>query len=352
MKQKLTMLMAPNDGGAGGGGSSITPPAGHPSGGATGMKTGASPKDIFEPSSSSKSSTQQTQSTINQDQTRKPQITAPLAGSEDTTQQQRQTQQTQDDGQQQQSQQGQQQTQQTQAPVNGSTVAMTDAQLAQLAQTLARSVAPVQQTQQGQQQVRPQDMSPEQRAEFERQFHVVRVTPEMFTQIMGYAPEKPEQVTALENFAHSVMRMAAATTLYEVDRRMQEREGKVREQFDPMMKSFQQQRAEAIQNKLFTAHPDLKDFGPLVGEIAKAAKADGISFNTEDEVITFVANKARSLLGTTTPAGSTQGQQSQTQGRQTMPTTSMGGRPGGARSPQTTPATSPKGVFGDLDGSR
>jgi hypothetical protein len=155
---------------------------------------------------------------------------------------------------------------------------------------------------------------------------------------------------ALENFAHSIMRMSAATTLYEAQRIMQERETLVRNEFGPIRETYQKQQDAQLESELFAAHPDLSDFRPLLVEITTAAKANGIRFNSKEEAYTFVANKARALLGKGAPASSTQGRE--TVRKPAMPTTSMGGR---SASPQSSPqlaASGPRAVFGDMDTER
>lgn len=226
---------------------------------------------------------------------------------------------------------------------------MTDEQLTKLANTLAAGVrAPTGMTQEQKEERR--EMTPEERVQFDKQFQVVRVTPEMFKGIMGYAAETPEQLKALENFAHSIMRMSASTTLYETNRLMQQREEAVRAEFGPIREAHIQQTNARMETELFAAHPDLKDFAPLLVEISKAAKADGIKFKTPAEAYNFVANKARTLLGKSAPASSTQGRETATR-KPAMPTTSMGGRSASPSSSPQTAASGPKAVFGDLDGS-
>lgn len=226
---------------------------------------------------------------------------------------------------------------------------MTDEQLTKLANTLAAGVrAPAGMTKEQKEERR--EMTPEERVQFDKEFQVVRVTPEMFKGIMGYAAETPEQLKALENFAHSIMRMSASTTLYETNRLMQQREEAVRAEFGPIREAHIQQTNARMETELFAAHPDLKDFAPLLVEISKAAKADGIKFKTSKEAYDFVANKARTLLGKSAPASSTQGRETATR-KPAMPTTSMGGRSASPSSSPQTAASGPKAVFGDLDGS-
>lgn len=236
--------------------------------------------------------------------------------------------------------------QQPQAPAP-TTVAMTEEQLATLAQKMAASVQPRQTQPEA-----PATLTPEQQAEFDRSFNVVRVTPEIFQSIMGYAPENAAQLKSLESFAHGIVKQAAAMTMYQVQQLAQEREGRLTERLSPVLQHHQQQQATAVENKLYELHPDLKDFGGLVAEVAAAEHARGTRFKSTDEAINFVANKARTLLGNRAISGTTQSTTTQgnTSSKPSMPTTSVGGRSGASSSPQ--PALGPKAVFGDLDGSR
>jgi len=238
---------------------------------------------------------------------------------------------------------------QPQTPATNPPVAMTEEQLAKLAQTIAASHKPAPQTQPDTN--RP--LTPEEQAQFDREFNVVRVTPETFTSILGFAPENPQQLKALENFAHGIVRQAAAMTMFQVQQMAQERQKALEGRLAPVLQTHQEQAAASLEQKFFTKHPDLKDFGALIQEVALAEKARGTQFKSPEEAIDFVANKARALLGNRASSGTTQ-TSTATNGKQptkpSMPTTSVGGRSGSSGSPQ--PASGPKAVFGDLDGSR
>lgn len=228
-------------------------------------------------------------------------------------------------------------------------VTMTEEQLASLAAKMAAGIAPqapaAPQT--------PQQMTPEQQAQFDKEFNVVRVTPELFQSILGFAPENPAQLKAFENFAHGIVRQAAAMTMFQVQQMAKEREGALTQRLSPVLQHHQEQQAAKLETDFFTAHPDLKDFGGLVAEVAAAEKARGTTFKSPKEAIDYVANKARTLLGKgATPGGTTPSTTvtKPTVTKPSMPTVSTGGRSGSQSSPQ--PASGPKAVFGDLDGTR
>lgn len=308
-------------------------PAGHPSGPSSGepsVKVGASPQDVFGDAPAPRTQVQPTEPTPARSGITTPvQPTAPA-------QPRQPTQPTQPV-----------EPEQPTEPVAPTGTTMTDEQLTRLAQTLTAGMqrtAPVAPTQPE----APRQMTPEEQADFDRRFEVVRVSPDMFKGIMGFAPETPDQVKNLENFAHSIMRMSARTTLFEVQRQIKEREDAVRAEFSPIRENFQQQQNARLETDLFEANPDLADFKPLILEITLAEKARGTKFKSNQEVINFVANKARTLLGKSAPASSTQVSGQPVTKKPAMPTTSMGGRSASQSSPQKA-ASGPKAVFGDLD---
>lgn len=229
-----------------------------------------------------------------------------------------------------------------------SPVAMSDEQLTKLAQSIANGVKPVTPATQ-EQPNRP--LTPEEQAQFDKEFNVVRVTPQLFQSIMGFAPESAEQLKAFENFAHGIVRQASAMTMFQVQQMAEQRQAALEGRLGPVLQQHAQAQAKAIETEFFTSHPDLKGFDGLLQEVAIAAKAQGMKFKSPQEAATYVANKARTLLGKSATSGTTQTstQTGKTQSKPSMPTTSVGGRSGSSGSPQ--PASGPKAVFGDLDGS-
>jgi hypothetical protein len=226
---------------------------------------------------------------------------------------------------------------------------MSDAQLQKLASTLVEGIRPAQV-----QQPQPlQPLTPEQQAQFDKEFAVVRVTPELFQGILGFAPENPQQLKALETFAHGIVRQASAMTMFKVQQLAQEREGALTERLSPVMQAHQAAQAKQVEETFFGKYPDLKDFGPLVAEVALAEKARGTKFESPEKALESVASKARALLGNRAPSGSTtQSTQGKQPTRPSMPSVSTGGRSGGSPQSSQQPASGPKAVFGDLDGGR
>jgi len=223
-------------------------------------------------------------------------------------------------------------------------VTMTNEQLTQLAAQMVKGMPQMQAPTAVQQQ--PQQITPEQQAEFDRQFNVVRVTPERFQAIMGFAPASPEQMKALETILHDVARMSNAMTNYQVQQTIQQREQAAMGRIAPIETYFRQQQAAAIESEFYKGNPDLKDFGDLCGEVAASMNARGERFPDQATAIKTLATRVRDLLtkargGTPPPKG--QGAVA----RKAMPTTSMGGRTGTGGS--QTPVSGPQAVFGDMD---
>lgn len=188
--------------------------------------------------------------------------------------------------------------------------------------------------------------TPEEQAEFDRSFNIVRLTPERFKSITGYLPEG-ESLKAMEAFGHDIAKQAVSLALYQANLLFKEKETALRETLAPLMNSHQSQRATEITSYFNATHPDLKDHTALIQDITALEKAKGTKFASVEEASTFVANRARELLklppvsGTVNP---TSGQIPPVQ-KQTMPTTMVGGRPGNPSSSQP-PVSGPRAVFG------
>lgn len=225
-----------------------------------------------------------------------------------------------------------------------SSVTMSEDQLAALA---AKMVGAIPQ-QQVQAQPQQQTWTPEQQSEFDRTFNVVRVTPETFQAIMGFAPENAAQVKALETLMHNVVKQANAMTSYQIRQEMQHRENAMRERLSPVENFYLQQQHTALENEFFAAAPDLKDFAPLVIEVLSAAKANGVRFETKAKAIEYAATRVRGYLSKASPGGQTTSRQGSQTVKKAMPTTSMGGRTGSQNGSQPQPS-GPQSVFGDLD---
>jgi len=186
-------------------------------------------------------------------------------------------------------------------------------------------------------------------AQFEKQFNVVRVTPDTYKAILGVAPQSEAQVKALENLLHSAARQGISMSTYTMQQKMDERFKALESRYAPMQDYVTQQQVKALETSFLSAHPDLKDHQALVKEVAVATRANNIPFKSQQEAFQFVADRARSLLGKAAPTGqqrSASQQQSSSTRKFAMTPTSLGGNPGTGRSPQQSGATiRPQDVF-------
>lgn len=192
----------------------------------------------------------------------------------------------------------------------------------------------------------PAAPTPEEIAQFDRQFNVIRVTPDMYKAILGVAPQSQEQLKALEQALHGSAKQAIAMSQYLANQEIEKRLQAFQQQMSPVQNFVQQQQHQALETEFYSRHADLKDHGALCKELALAAQAQRIPFKSPQEAMDFVANKARSLLGKAAPTG--QPVSTRTTQRHSMTPTSLGGNPGSGRSPQpgNSATVSPKDVFG------
>lgn len=211
------------------------------------------------------------------------------------------------------------------------------------------------------------DMTPEEQAEFDRTFNVVRVTPELYKGIYGVAPADAQQVKNLESFAHNVARQAIAMAVHYNRDEYQNAFKNYQQQLDarlsPVFDAYRQQEAAKLEQEFLTSNEDLKDHAALVKELAIATKAQLDQGNLRElrnpdgsvnrgAAMKFVADKARSLLNKAAPTGQNPSQVRGPSRRHSMTPLSGGGRPGtgGPQQPGNNSATfSPKEVFGDTE---
>lgn len=235
------------------------------------------------------------------------------------------------------------QTEQTQSQTSAQAASpnITPEMIAQAVATGVQQVMPRQSQQ-------PQAPTPEEVAEFEKQFNVVKVNADIYKQILGVAPQNEQQVQALQGLLHGAAKQAIAMSTYMMRNEMQQRLQQVQQQFAPVNDYVTQQQVTKIENDFLTANPDLKDHQALVKEIAIAARASGQQFKSRDDAFKFVADRARSLLGKAAPAGQPASRSPQATRKYNMTPTSLGGNPGGSRQPQagSNATVSPKDVFG------
>lgn len=211
------------------------------------------------------------------------------------------------------------------------------------------------QSQQGQQ----QQLTDQQ---FNEMFGVVTATPELYTSIFGFAPEKPEQVVALNSMLEGINRSSLKMANYMFDQKLKAMEEKLSGQIRPVLQANTQEIEKKLETEFFQTYPGLTDHRPLLVEIRDLieaqVKAGKITFNSPKELIDHVAERASKLLGKPVAeltkvvaaqgTGSTGQQQSTVQSRQ-MTTTSVGGRVGSATATGASkkPKSTAETLFGD-----
>lgn len=217
----------------------------------------------------------------------------------------------------------------------------------QIAELTAQTVLKVQAQQKSAPPVAPKPpVQPLSDAEFNQRFGVVTVDAKTYTDIFGFAPEKPEQVQALHNFGQNLvkqtMRMAQFMHQQELSKVRNELTGQV----TPLLQSHQEARQRELRNEFYETNPDLKEYDALVQEIVNnltnEAKVKGPLFQgtpaeQKTAAFNFVATHARTLLGRSAPSGQAAPQQVTSQQSQhvqqptrRMSTMSMGGQSSGA----------------------
>lgn len=224
-----------------------------------------------------------------------------------------------------------------------STVNMTHEQLETLA---TRMVSAMPRAAQPQAQQQAQPVTAEQQAEFDRQFNVVRVTPEMFRNVFG-VDGSPEQLKAMEGMLHNVARMSNAMVNYQVQQEIQRREQGALARVQPALDYVQRVEAQNLETEFFTKHADIKEFPSLVQEVIGNAKANNVRFADKSKAMDYVATRVRDLLTKARGGLPPPKQQSGTR-KHTMPAVSTGGRTGSNNGSQQ-PVSGPQAVFGGMD---
>lgn len=177
-------------------------------------------------------------------------------------------------------------------------------------------------------------------AELAKQFNIYTATPEVFESILGFKPERPEQVAALNTAFQGLVKQAVT-----IAAAMQERSlTTFRDSLNPYISATTSTEAER-QRTIFTQeNPDLVGYDALVKQQYELAKANGIKFASVDQARKYIADQTRSTLktlGITPAAPTTNGTNTTKPGQapdRQMAPTSMGGRSGsgGSASKPTT----------------
>jgi hypothetical protein len=200
--------------------------------------------------------------------------------------------------------------------------------------------------------------------EFDAHFGMPKVDANTYAAILGFAPEKPEQVAALAQTLRGMSTATLRMANHLMQQRLESLEQKLSTQFAPALQATQAQLEQRVQDEFFRTYPGLKDQIPLLVEIREMAEAQAklgkLSFKTPQEVINYVAEKAAKFLGrpvesfktATTSGGGQVTTQNQSAGAsRQMTTASTGGRTGGASSAASNakPRSTAESLFGRND---
>jgi hypothetical protein len=229
-------------------------------------------------------------------------------------------------------------------------IGMSEAQLQQLAAKMVGAIpkqAPVA--------AAPKVPTPQEQAEFEKHFGIVRLNKENFKSIMGFDAQNPDQIKQLEATLHQASRQATLMANYQTQQLLQEQENRLRAEFQqqvgPVIQAHQAAQSAAIEDAFYKGAEDLRDYKELVQSVAHFEMSKGTKFKSIEEANKFVAERVRGLLTKAAPSGNqtSSGPTAQTTQRKfSMPTTSMAGRPGSSSS-AAKPASGPQEIFGDKD---
>lgn len=200
-------------------------------------------------------------------------------------------------------------------------------------------------------------------AEFNQRFGVVTADAKTYTDIFGFAPEKPEQIQALNNFGQNLVRQTMRMVQFMQTQELGKVKTELTGQVSPLLRSHQESVEREMRNEFYTQNPDLKDFGALIEEItaglqvqarqSKTPLFQGTVAEQKAAAYNFVAARARTLLGRSAPSGQaapqqvTDQQQTQQPQRRMTPM-SMGGQSGGAGAATVNSRSSndAKAIFG------
>lgn len=183
--------------------------------------------------------------------------------------------------------------------------------------------------------------------EFDKTFNVVRANDKDYAAILGYVPEKLEQVKALNDYTQKIVRQATSMADFRTQQLLQQLEQKLTGQIQPVLQQHEAAVGETVKNDFFKAHADLKDFEPLVMHIAEALRTSGKKMS-KDDAFKFVADETRRLI----PKGLVAAQPGTSPNNPGQPTItrsmtpSSGGGQSGASGSATAPVNDAKAIFG------
>lgn len=172
---------------------------------------------------------------------------------------------------------------------------LTQEQIAEIvSRTVGTSVpAAIQQHQAAQ----PKAMTTE---DFEKSFNVFKPTPEMLAKVG--LPATPEGAEIFRNeVVMPIVRQAVTMSAYQMEKLKADLTSEFKKElssYEPARQLAEERAMEKVKEQFFKAHPDLREFEPLVIVARDRLKGQGTTFKTVDEAIKAVADETRSLLAT------------------------------------------------------
>lgn len=199
--------------------------------------------------------------------------------------------------------------------------------------------------------------------QFNERFGVVSLDAKGYQDIMGFQPENPGQVKALNDFGQGLVRQTMRLMTYLQEQNIQRLESKITGQISPVIQSQQAAEVQRLQSDFYTKHPDLKDYEGLVVELAdkldRDVKAGRKQFSgTREQKISqafeHVASEVRRLARLNAPNGGSQGspaqqttqQQTTSQPSRRMAPLSQGGQAAGSNGATSSKISDAQFVFG------
>jgi len=224
-------------------------------------------------------------------------------------------------------------------------------QIAELAANAALRVGGRQEASREQAPPQPRPVSDQ---EFQQHFGVVNLDAQGYANILGFVPEKPEHIKALNDYGQNLVRQALRMSQFVFQQELGKLRGEFSGQFQPLLETHKQTVERQLFDEFTSMNPDLKDHGALVQEIVTNLRLSNHQFQGEGaqkklNAFNFVADRARTLLGKGAPQGSTTPQQQPTSAQpaqRRMTPMSMGGTQTSGGSASKQPLNDAVAIFG------
>ena len=184
-----------------------------------------------------------------------------------------------------------------------------------------------------QQKLNPQQQqAPMTEAEFKKLFNVFEADDELVTNLFGQIEDENVRTGrrgALNNMGKNVVKNALTVAAALIEKKHAE----MTERFAPVMKYYEEQQMERMEQQFFTKHADLQNYKPLVVMVKDQLKASGARFETVEQAFEEVARLAKETIKSLPGGGvqnGTQGavQPQQQQSASTMSRVATGGQGG------------------------